>query len=411
MLSIPFTLVLRLLRFVAALSRRGASVRLAQAAASLAFLSLLAIVPIVSIAISLLGALPIFADLRGAGVKFLASNLFLPNFSETIVGYLNLFAEKVGQLSALGAVLFFATAFSALRTIDETLNQIWEVDQPVPWSRRLPVYWTFLTLGPLLVTASAAVNTMMLSEVLAGISIRALETAWVLAVPWFSTLVGLTLLYRLVPNVTVRWRDALVGALVAAVTLELLKRAMGYQLGQLPTYTIVYGAFAVLPIFFIWIFLLWLTVLGGALVAAMLPQWGQRGVQPDAETPAARFERADRVLETLVQAAVRGQVAVPASELRGSFGGDAALAAQTVALLVDAGYVQRAWRLTRHDPDHQDAALWGELWMLAPDAGQRTRRALFERIWHSSGRRLTAGAVLFDLAHVDQPLLDCARSN
>ena len=370
--------------FMVALLRHGARLHLAQAAASLTFLSLLAIVPVVSIAISLLGALPMLAELRLSAMQFIATNLFLPSFSDTIVGYLNEFAEKVGELSALGAAMFFATAFSALRTIDDTLNRLWETGRPRSLVRRMTIYWTFLTLGPVLLAAGTAVNTLVFSEWLSGVSLPALKTAWVALLPWLTTIGGLTLLYRMVPNAPVGWRDALLGAIVAALTLELLKRGMGVQLARLPTYTIVYGAFAALPIFFIWIFLLWLTVLGGALVVASLPAWSQAQPLTLAETPAARFWLSRCVLERIMRATQAGEIPVFASEFRALFGGDAFRARQTIEVLVELGYLQRLWRTD--DPTIFEAGtLWEESWMLAQGGAQQALRPLFNRIWSGTG--------------------------
>ena len=367
-----------------ALLRHGARLRLAQAAASLTFLSLLAIVPVVSIAISLLGALPMLADLRLSAMQFIATNLFLPSFSDTVVGYLNQFAEKVGELSALGAALFFATAFSALRTIDDTLNRLWDTGRPRSLVRRMTIYWTFLTLGPVLLAAGTAVNTLVFSQWLSGVSLPALKTAWVALVPWLTTIGGLTLLYRVVPNAPVGWRDALLGAIVATLTLELLKRGMSMQLARLPTYTIVYGAFAALPIFFIWIFLLWLTVLGGALVVASLPAWSQAQSLTLAETPAARFWLSRCVLERITRATLAGEIPVSASEFRALFGGDAFRARQTIEALVELGYLQRFWRTD--DPALIEAGtIWQERWMLSQQGAQRSLRPLFDRIWSGAG--------------------------
>ena len=397
-------LIARARGFALALARRGAALQLPQTAASLAFLSLLAVVPVFTIAISLLGALPMLADLRGALLKFVGANLFLPSFSDTLVGYLNQFAEKAGELSLLGAMLFFATALSALLTIERTLNRIWDAQHRRPLARRLTIYWTFLTLGPLLVAASTTVNGMIISEFLAGVSVPALETVWVAMLPWLSTIVGLTLLYRIIPNAPVRWRDALVAALLAAVVLELLKRGMGFQAARLPTYTIVYGAFAAVPLFLIWLFLLWLTVLGGALVAASAPYWG---AGPDAAfrpSPAARFSLAAAVLERLVEARRAGRATLPAGELRDLFASDPDRAAQTVGLLGSLGYVDRLWRLGPAKSRESEPPIWAELWALAPGAGSRSLRPLFECLWRARPATTVAAAEILDVTTLDTPL-------
>lgn len=388
--------------FALGLARGGARLRLSQAAASLSFLSLLAIVPVFTIAVSLLGVLPMFEGLRDDALKFVVANLFLPSFSDTLVGYLNEFAEKSAELSLIGGLLFFASAFTALITIEGTLNRIWHSGRRRPLARRLTVYWTFLTLGPLLLAASTAVNGLLVSRIVAGAAAPQLQAAWVWLLPWITTIVGLTLLYRLVPSAPVRWSDALVGALAAAVALDLIKRGMAFQVARLPTYTVVYGAFAALPLFFVWLFMLWLTVLAGALVAANVEHW-RIGVHWDrGSSPAVRFDTAAAVLARLAQALAEGRAAIPAGEMRDLFAGDAARAAQVARMLAALGYLDRTWRLSQATGGQR--GIWGEWWMLTAGARERTLRPLFECVWSDTEPAREAPARLLDLSRIDRPL-------
>jgi membrane protein len=388
-------------RVVLAAVRQGTALRLPQAAASLAFLSLLALVPVFTIAVSLLGALPMFSKLRDALLKFLAANLFLPSFSETLVRYLNQFAAKASQLSLIGALLFFASAFSALLTIDHTLNRIWRVERARPLARRLTIYWTFLTLGPLLLAGSVTINGVIASEFLGGARLALVERLWLDVLPWIITIGGLTLLYRLVPNAPVGWRDAFAGAIAAAVLLEVLKQVLGVQVARLPTYTVVYGTFAALPMFLVWLFLVWLTVLVGALVSANLPYWdeGEHAHLPPG--PARRFESAAGVLHALVRAVASGQAALPAGSLRAVFGGDPERAIETARLLAELGYLDRHWQVGDADATPSEPGVWDERWLLAPGAARMTLRPLFERLW--AGSDAVAGPKL-DVGALDRPL-------
>lgn len=390
-----------------ALVRQGARLQLPQTAASLVLLSLLALVPVITIAVSLLGALPAFSSLRESLLRFLAANFLLPSFSETVVRLLNQFSAKASELSAVGAAVFFATAFSALLTLDRTLNRIWATPHPRSISRRLTVYWTFLTLGPLLLAASIAVNGLIVGELFEATGLRQVERAWLSVLPWLTTIGGLTLLYRLVPNAPVRWGEAFAGALAAAVVLELLKRGLAFQVAKLPTYTVVYGAFAALPLFLIWLYLLWLTVLAGALLAASIPYWGAgTGVhlQPSV---ADRFRMAAGVLEALVRAAGEGRPGLPAADLRPLFERDPARAVETARLLTELGYVDRYWRLGDGAGDGE-RAIWEERWALVPAAGQRTMRPLFERLWNARDGARQEPAEAFDFGRVDRPLVEVA---
>ena len=388
--------------FALELTRRGVRLRLPQTAASLTLLSLLALVPVFSIAVSLLGALPMLSHLREALLDFLAANLFLPSFSDTLVRYLNQFAAKVNELSLLGALVFFATAFSALLTIDRTMNQIWETDRPRALGHRLTVYWTFLTLGPLVLAGSVLVNGLIVSEIFSGAQVRVVERLWLDLVPWVVATGVLTLLYRLVPNAAVRWRDAFVGALVAAVLLEAIKRGLGLQLARLPTYTIVYGAFAALPLFLIWLYLLWLTVLAGALLTASMPYWGAGAVTRYHRTPAERFETARGVLRALRERAAGGPAAVPARELRGLFGSDPGFAAELARQLSALGYLHRHWQADTGEASDAERAIWDELWLIAPTAARMSLRPLFEVLWSGVDPAAAAGSCSIDLDSVDR---------
>ena len=388
------TVVIRLRGLARLIVRRVAQLQLTQTAANLAFLSLLALVPVFTIAVSLLGATPMFARLRDALLRFLAANLFLPSFSETLVRYLNQFAAKASQLSLIGGLAFFATAFTALLTIDRALNRIWAVGRPRPLARRLTLYWTFLTLGPLLVGATLTFNGLVVSELFGGTRLAEAERLWLALLPWLASVAGLTLLYRLVPNAPVRWRDALIGALLATVALELLKRGLGLQLTRLPSYTIVYGTFAALPLFLIWLFLVWLVVLAAAVLTASLPSWGEGLHAPLPETAGRSFERTRRVLDALVAARVAGSPAVQAGALRALFDDDPALADATARRLSSLGYLQRHWRLDVPESAGAvrmrsrasgrpagDSPVWQEWWLLAPGAEALTLRPLFEHCW------------------------------
>ena len=209
---------------------------------------------------------------------------------------------------------------------------------------------------------------------------------------------------------------AIVGALAAAVALELLKRGFAFQVARLPTYTMVYGTFATLPLLLIWLFLLWMTVLAGALVTASLPSLRGEGLPGAPRTPAQWFEMAHEVLLQLARPRP-GAVGGPAGrcaviELRGAFSGNAAWAERVGSLLRELGYIDRCWSSGGSGEEAEPAAgattgaehVWREHWMLAGGTPPPTLRPLFERLWRGNA----SGAL--DVGELDLPLADLASA-
>jgi membrane protein len=162
-----------------------------------------------------------------------------------------------------------------------------------------------LTLGPLLLGTSLTLTSYAIS----------LNKGLVGAVPGGLKLVidtlefglvalSLVLLYRQVPNTRVRWGHAAVGGLFAALGLMLAKSLLGWYVAEVPSYSVVYGAFATVPILLVWIYLVWVIVLLGAVVTAYLPSL-LAGVARRGDTPGWSFQLALEALAVL--ASRRGQ--------------------------------------------------------------------------------------------------------
>lgn len=427
-----------LLRLGRAMVRQGRQLQLQQAAASLAFLSMLAIVPMFSIVLAVTTASPAFTRLREALQAFMAANLFPAAISDTALGYLNEFAAKANELSLVSLAAFVLTALMALMTIERTLNRIWAADRPRPLAIRLTLYWMLLTLGPLLLGAYLAVHGRVATSWLRGTDLSELRSVWLVVLPWVTTIGGLMLLYRLLPSAMVRWREALAGALVAAALIEVLRSLLGWYVAGLPTYTVVYGAFAALPLFLLWLFLAWMALLAGALLAANLRFWGRPGEPHLARSPSERFDDAYGVLLAM-RDALRGDRhgALQVEDLAPMFDDDARRAGEAALLLARLGYVTRFVSLGDGAPGGQAPALrrgprgrglarrwfgkaadadsiWSERWAWAEDPGAMTPRAAFEAIW-DEGRRATIagasqgtpqqGALGFQAAFLDRPLV------
>jgi YihY family inner membrane protein len=432
---IPFrTAVANLL---VAILEQARVLRLSQAAGSLAFLSMFAMVPMFSIAFAVLTALPVFGEIREALHRFLDGNLFPSAFSETLLSHVGQFAAQAGELSLVGAAAFFATAFTALLTVEATLNRIWGAPRPRPLSLRLMLYWAILTLGPLLLASSLALNGLLVTRWLRGGDLQELRSLWFIVLPWLTTFIGLALLYRVVPATHVRWREAFIGALLASVLIELLRRGIGIYVAQLPSYTIVYGAFAALPLFLFWLFLGWMALLAGALLAANLRWWRRLDDRKARRTVADRFDEARSVLDALAaELGGRTEAMLPVDRLRGLFDGDPRRAAETAGLLVSLDYLTRfaslpdsapavasqgagrlaAWRRRRAtrrgasllDADDDDP-VWSERWGWAAAPSELTLRRLFEAVWQPPAAEAGDTRRRFPADFLDAPLVAMPR--
>ncbi len=255
--------------------RRIRDERLAEAAASLAFTSLLALVPLLTLVITLLSALPVFDDWVRE-VEVLLLRHLLPEAAGAVVGnYLLRFAAKAAELSGIGLLMLVVTSVAMIATVERQFNAIWRVRERRPLRRRVAIYWLLATVGPLLVGTSVSVTSWLVGESM-GLASRVPGVAGSLlkTLPMLSMMVALTLLYYVLPARSVRLRDAFLGAAVASALFEATKQGFAVYVASVPSYELVYGTLATLPVFLIWVYLSWLVVLSGATITATLPDFG-----------------------------------------------------------------------------------------------------------------------------------------
>jgi len=232
------------------------------------------------IALGSLSSFPILAPVRER-LLGLAMENFVPSIGSQAAWWFRTFADSATQTTAIGAAGIAATGILLLVTVEDQLNLIWRVTAPRPWGQRLLAYWTLITLGPLLIGVSLSLSTYFeIAARQAGFGEQALAwfaSSWLhgaaRAVPALLEFVALTLLYGLIPNCAVRWRDGALGAVIATLTIEILKVGFSIYIGATSFYSTVYGALAVIPIFLLWMYISWMAVLLGAVVAAALPNW------------------------------------------------------------------------------------------------------------------------------------------
>jgi len=271
--------------------------RLGLTASSLTFTTTIALVPLMTVALAIFSAFPMFGRLQGALQNWLVDSLVPDNIARQVLGYLTQFASQASRLGSLGLVILFVTALALVLTIDRTLNGIWRVRQPRRLAHRVLLYWTTMTLGPLLLAASVALTSLAVSasKGLVGGVVPG-GVALLLDVIQYAMLAGATAaLYYFVPNTHVKWRHAWIGGIFVATAMEVAKKLLVVYLGKVPTYSVVYGTFATVPILLVWIYLAWVIVLLGAVITAYLPSLRSGVVRRDLG-PGWRFQLA---LETL----------------------------------------------------------------------------------------------------------------
>lgn len=293
-----------------------------QAAGALTYTTLLALVPLMTIAFSIFSAFPAFQTMQDRIEVLLFENL-VPEVGSVVRSYVSEFSRNATNLTAVGVVALAVSAVLLLSTIESVFNRIWRVERARPLVMRLLIFWTILTLGPVLLGASFSLTSGMFAWIgqLAdesaayvpialegvGISVGGRVLAALLQTAAF------TVLFVLVPAKPVRLRDAAVGGAIAGVSLEALKWGFRLYVVSFPSYQAIYGALAAIPIFLIWLYLSWTVVIIGAVFAASFSEWrNAHSVDVDADfAPARRLGAAVVVLGVIAERARQGDAASP----------------------------------------------------------------------------------------------------
>lgn len=279
--------------------RRLSEERLPQVAGGLTFTTVLAVVPLLTLVFAIFTTFPVFTAFRSALEAYFIKSVMPKAIANTIVYNLSAFASKATRLSLLGAVMLLITSTAMLGMIERAFNQIWRVKRKRALSQRIMIYWAIVTLGPLVVGLSLTLTTQLFAAtrgMLDPVPYAGAVFYTIMSVA-LSTL-AFMLLYVTVPNRYVDWRDAMWGGLVAAIAIEIAKHLFAVFIKQFPTYAVIYGALAALPLFLLWIYLSWLITLVGALIAAALPvvkyeRWWHKPV------PGSEFVDAMAILKVL----------------------------------------------------------------------------------------------------------------
>ena len=265
--------------------RRGREERLAQAAGGLTFATVMSMVPLLAVSFAVFARI---AGLRPAGEairEHLLRGLLPADLTRTVLKHLAQFMGNASGLTALGFAVLLASALALLLSVENTLNRIWQAKKQRPLLRRLVLYLAMLLTGPVIVGASLWATSYLAaaSGALAASAPDWLPYALNLG-PFALAAAGFACLFRFVPHAPVRWRDALAGGLLAGIAFEFGKRGFAIYLAHMPAQRTIYGAFAPLLAFLMWVYYSWFVTLAGALVSASLPRGGAK--------PARRLSRA-----------------------------------------------------------------------------------------------------------------------
>ncbi|WP_394788061.1 YihY family inner membrane protein [Rhodoferax sp.] len=364
-------------------------------ASSLTFTTSLALVPFFTVALAIFTAFPMFSKVQGVLQRWLVQSLIPDSIARQVLGYMTQFASQASKLGTLGLAFVLFTALTLILTIDRTLNSIWRVRRARPLGQRVLIYWAAITLGPLLLGASLALTSYVISSSQGVVGSLPGGVRFLFSLLQAALLsAGMAALYRYVPNTRVKWGHAWVGGVFVALSIEAAKRLLTAYLALVPTYSVVYGAFATLPIMLIWIYLAWVIVLLGAVITAYLPSLLQ-GVARRATTHGWPFLLAIEVLQQLHRAQQRGDKGLSVAQLGQALQVDAL---QLEPVLNTLGGLDWAGRLEEPEPADANAKPREPRWLLLVDPDTTvllplveqlllTPAPALENLWKNSDRR------------------------
>ena len=247
--------------------RRGREERLAQAAGGLTFATVMSMVPLLAVSFALFARIPALRPAGEAIREHLLRGLLPADITKTVMKHLAQFTGNAGGLTLVGFAVLLVSALALLLSVENTLNRIWLAKKPRPVLRRLALYVAMLLTGPVIVGASLWATSYLLAA----------SRGWVATFgPMALGAAGFACLFRFVPHTAVRWRDAIAGGLLAGIAFEFGKRGFTIYLANVPAYRTIYGAFAPLLAFLVWVYYSWFITLAAALVGASLSRGGAR---------------------------------------------------------------------------------------------------------------------------------------
>jgi len=239
----------------------------------LSYVTLMSLVPLIVVMLSVMTAFPLFANMRETIESFVYAN-FVPTAGDVVREHLTGFVNNASKMSAIAISFLIVFALLLISVIDKTLNKIWRVTKKRRLITSFSMYWMILTLGPILVGSSIAVTSYIMSFTsLDYMELFGLTNYLLRALPLLASITAFLILYMVVPNKIVSFKYALSGAIVAGILFELAKKAFALYVTQLPSYQLIYGTLATIPILFVWVYISWLVVILGAVFTVSLEEF------------------------------------------------------------------------------------------------------------------------------------------
>jgi membrane protein len=368
---------------MAVLGERFRADRLALTASSLTFTTTIALVPLITVALALFTVFPTFAKLQGSLQLWLVDSLIPDNIARQVLGYLTQFASKASGLGIAGFAVLLVTAIALILTIDKTLNNIWRVPVPRSFAQRVLIYWAAITLGPVVLAASLSTTAYVFSASRGMVGDGGGLLKLLFDTFEFVLLAGgVASLYHYVPNTHVRWSHAWAGGFFVAAAIEIAKRVLAWYLGLVPTYSVMYGAFATVPILLVWIYVAWVIVLLGAVIAAYLPSLVS-GVSRRGDSPGWPFQLAIESLRHLAAARDAPGKGLGAGELVARMRVDALQLAPVLKALVALDWIGEIAEQPESDDPRYVLLADPEATLLAPLVATLLlpRQATLEGVW------------------------------
>ena len=250
--------------------RRMGALRLPQVAGSLSYTTVLSLVPLLVIVLSILTILPQFQGFQKEIQNFMTENLMPARMSKIVMQQITTFTERSSRLSLVGGVFLIFSSLSTMSIIDRAFDDIWQIKKSTSFRRNLAIYWAVITLGPFVFGGALfLINFVMHGLSLINIPLLGPLLNWLL--PFVLSMGAFAALYVFVPNRKVLWKDALVGGFLAALVFLLLTKSFSAVFKYFSGYAILYGAFSIVPAFFLWLYVFWMGILFGAGITANLP--------------------------------------------------------------------------------------------------------------------------------------------